>query len=399
MTAGLSLRDGPGGTALHRQESSSRELDTDAPCATVVAAADLARHEAAAWDALVAQAAHPNPHYGRQVVEAHRRHGLASADLSVVVVRHAGRLAALLPFVRSLGPTRPLVSPYITQTSPLVADDAPAGTLAALAAGMARASGARSWRWPLLPVEEAPGRGLLAALGTEGWTLGYVARFARPVLLRGPEGAAAPVDNRIRERRKDLRRRYRRLAEQGTVTLEVATQGQALGAALEAFLALEARGWKGARGTALASRPDTVGFARSLFASEAAAGPVRPRVDLICLDGRPLAASLALIAGGTATLLKTAYDETARAFAPGVLLEAEIVRAFHETRFAERLDSASRPGSVLETLYADRTIVADLVAVPPGRALPTAACTTHVALARFQRGTAAALKRLAGRLR
>ncbi len=371
----------------------------DPPRAAIVAAADLARAEATAWDALVAQAAHPNPHYGRQVVEAHRRHGLAPADLRVLVVRHAGRLAALLPFTRGLGPASPLVSPYVTATAPLVADDAPPGTLAALAGGLARASGGRSWRWPLLPVEDAPGRGLLVALRAEGWTLGSVSCFARPVLLHEPSGEAAPAAGRIRARGKDLRRRHRRLAEQGTVTLEVATHGPALGAALEAFLALEARGWKGTRGTALASRPATAAFARDLFAPAASADPVRPRIDLLCLDGRPLAASLALVAGGTATLLKTAYDEEARVFAPGVLLEAEIVRAFREERFAARLDSASRPGSVLETLYVDRTVVADLVAVPPGHTLPAAACAARVALARFERGAVVGLKRLSGRLR
>jgi hypothetical protein len=40
--------------------------------------------------------------------------------------------------------------------------------------------------------------------------------------------------------------------------------------------------------------------------------------------------------------LKTAYDEDLRQLAPGVVLEAEIVRALHETRFAEPKDVAGK---------------------------------------------------------
>ena len=79
------------------------------------------------------------------------------------------------------------------------------------------------------------------------------------------------------------------------------------------------------------------------------------------MDGRPIAISLALLCGGTAHLFKTAYDETLRRHAPGILLEDEIVRIRRETGFARRLDSASRPGSVLETLYAHREPIGDLL--------------------------------------
>jgi hypothetical protein len=82
---------------------------------------------------------------------------------------------------------------------------------------------------------------------------------------------------------------------------------------------------------------------------------------MICLDGRPIAVSLAFVCGGTAHLLKTAFDESLRAYAPGIVLEAEIVRACHEERFADRLDSASFPGGVLDDLYPDRERIGDLL--------------------------------------
>jgi hypothetical protein len=43
------------------------------------------------------------------------------------------------------------------------------------------------------------------------------------------------------------------------------------------------------------------------------------------------------------------------------VLEAEIVRACHEERFADRLDSASLPGGVLDDLYADRERIGDFL--------------------------------------
>lgn len=351
--------------------------------------------EAAAWDDLVRRAVEPNPHYSRQVVEAHRASGLAPSDLSILSVSCDGRLLALLPFTVAPEPldigrrvATPFLSPYVTQTAPLVAADAPSGTLDALVTGLALASGGRPWRWPLMPLDGHGG--IVCALRRCGWTIGSVASFERAVFVRRTDLAGALAASPNRDRLKDLRRRRRRLAQRGVVALATAQEGAALAEAVETFLALELKGWKGRRGTALASRPTTSAFARALFGGS---GPVSLRADLLCLDGEAIAASLALVAGGTATLLKTAYDETFRSFAPGVLLEAEIVRAFHETCFAERLDAATHPGSVLDSLYPDRVTIADLVATPPGTTTAIVGLGALVARARLQRQVSDGLKR------
>ncbi|HYI90106.1 MAG TPA: GNAT family N-acetyltransferase, partial [Beijerinckiaceae bacterium] len=79
------------------------------------------------------------------------------------------------------------------------------------------------------------------------------------------------------------------------------------------------------------------------------------------LDGRPIAISLAFVCGGTAYMFKTAYDESLRRHAPGVLLEDHIVRIRRETGFAERLNSATLLGSVMEDLYPHREAIGDLL--------------------------------------
>jgi len=99
------------------------------------------------------------------------------------------------------------------------------------------------------------------------------------------------------------------------------------------------------------------------------------------------------VSAGTAFLLKTTFDEVHRGVGPGVLLEDAIVRAMHRDRFCERLDSATLPGSVLESLYPDRMAIADLaVNLRPGDPLFPA----RVAAERWQRGARVRVKRAAG---
>ncbi|KQP30240.1 cellulose biosynthesis protein CelD [Methylobacterium sp. Leaf102] len=375
----------------------TRRISGPDPTFAVVALTDLSRH-GAAWDGLFARAIDPHPHYSRHVLEAHRSAGLVSDDLRIVTVRSGDRLDAVLPFrltydLCGLGRpvARPFLSPFVTATLPLVADGPElSATLASLVAGLRAASGGRPWRWPLLATGTHLGRALSAALNAAGWALGEVDAFRRPVLDRRASLAAFEADHPNRARLKDLRRRRRRLSEGGALTLETATAGEPLRAAVAAFLALEQAGWKGAAGSALACRTSHAAFARALFSD--AGGPVGARADLLMRDGRPLAISLALVAGGTACLLKTTYDEAERAGAPGLVLEAEIVRALHETGFAERLDSATLAGSALESLYPDRETVADIIAAPEGvRGLVSV--ERRVRLARFEHAARAQAKR------
>ncbi|WP_375462427.1 GNAT family N-acetyltransferase [uncultured Methylobacterium sp.] len=353
-----------------------------------VEADETAAPGAAAWEDLFVRARAPHPHYGRHVLAAHAIAGLLPDDLRFVTVRSSGRLDALLPYrmtrdLTGLGGlvAKPFLSPFVTATAPLAADGPDSErTFDALAAGLARASGGRAWRWPLLTVDGPAGAGLLAAMTRAGWRHARVTTFARPVLDRRGTHAAFLDGHPHRARLKDLRRRTRRLTEGGAMAFETATGGPRLVEAVAAFLDLERSGWKDRAGTAMACRPAHAAFARALFCETD--GPVRARADTLSLDGRPVAISLALTGGGTATLLKTAYDEDRRASAPGLLLEAEIVRACHETAFADRLDSATLAGSALEKLYRERETIAEVIAVPPGGAGPS--LERRVRLARFE---------------
>ncbi len=368
-----------------------------APRAECVPLASLLA-EGHAWDDLAGRALDPHPYYTRPVMEAHLAGGLAPDGLSVLVVRRGGRLEAVLPFrtthdLCGLGApvAQPFLSPFVTTTAPLVGDPA---ILPTLVDGLRMAAQGRPWRWPLLALDTAPGAALLAAMVAKGWAWGEVGRFCRPVCERYADHAAFLDHHPHRSRLKDLRRRQRRLGEGGAVTFTSLTEAAPLAEAVEAFLVLERAGWKGRARTAMACTPAGATFARRLFGR--ADGPVRGRADILARDGRPLAISLALETGGTAFLLKTAHDEAERAQAPGLVLEAEIVRALHETGFASRLDSATLGGSALESLYREQVTIAEIVAAPDaGRGL--VGLGRRIRLARFENHARREAKRLLGK--
>jgi CelD/BcsL family acetyltransferase involved in cellulose biosynthesis len=356
--------------AATRSDPVSRGAVASARSEIVDAAWLEARAES--WDRLVSEPATPNPFYARRIVLAHIAHGLAGPDLGFVAVHRGERLLALLPYDRQgarLGfRTRAnagWTSPYVVTSTPLIAQDGLTDHVEALLEGLRQAGNV--WLLPLLSLDSRTGVALRSALAARGWPSQTLATFGRPVLDgRNPDAYEAHVGPR---RRKDLNRRHRRLAELGRLETRSFGEGDGLRQALEDFLALEARGWKGAAGTALACRPNTASYLRAAFADSG--GPVTCRADVLSLDDRPIAISLALVSGGTAYMFKTAYDETLRRHAPGVILEDKIVRIRCETGFAERLNSATMPGSVLDALYPHRETMGDLLfATEPGTTAP-----------------------------
>lgn len=336
--------------------------------------AAMTRH-AAAWDALVGEAAEPAPFFTRHVIGAHAAHGMG-ADMRFLAAWSGPRLAALLPYrpraVRLGFVSRAAcawTSPFAPCSTPLVA----ARDLERNVALMLDAIGVRPdrlWLMPHLAVESRVGSALIAEARRRGWPLAVIGRFARPVLDRRADYEAYAAELPA-GRRKDMARRWRRLRERGEVALASTTGGESLREAVGRFLELEAAGWKGARRTALASRPEMAAFAHDLFRAgpgpvggpgpAGGPGPVGAMADTLTLDGRVIAASLALTCRGTAYLLKTAYDERHARFAPGLLLEDAIVRRVHSEPFAARLDSAATTATPLDELYPDREAIGDLV--------------------------------------
>lgn len=177
-------------------------------------------------------------------------------------------------------------------------------------------------------------------------------RFDRAfATLHGPR-AASPK----RQAAAELRRRRRRFADAvgGELTL-VEDAGLA-----DTFLRLEASGWKGRAGTAMAMRPGHGDF----FLAVCRAFARRDSLDLVALRGagRIVAMQCNLRAGEGLFGFKLAYDETLARYSPGRQLAA-LARERHAGD--ERtlwIDSCSHPGAeLLSGLWPERRSLRTLV--------------------------------------
>lgn len=121
-----------------------------------------------------------------------------------------------------------------------------------------------------------------------------------------------------RNLRHDVRRRFRRLCETGSVSIEVSDGRRRLEDLLREGFEVEAKSWKGRRGTAIAARDDTTQFYRRLAQWAAEAGWLR--LAFLRLDGRAIAFQFDLEPGLRYYSLKIGYDPAFERFSPGKLL-------------------------------------------------------------------------------
>jgi hypothetical protein len=146
-------------------------------------------------------------------------------------------------------------------------------------------------------------------------------------------GAAAFEAGLDPKRRTKWARQARKLATRGRLETQPGETG------VEAFFEVERRGWKGARGSALADDPARLDFARAALSHFAQAG----RLDAltVTLDGAPIAAGLVLKAGVRAFYWKTAYDEAYSEASPGVQLTLAHSRILADTQGLALVDSCA----------------------------------------------------------
>jgi len=172
----------------------------------------------------------------------------------------------------------------------------------------------------------------------------------RALLERRPVGDY--LDKLRGHHRRELNRLGRRLEGELGGALTVSDESGS-DAALDRFLELERSGWKGRGATALGSSPAHAGFFRDVCRAFAAHG----RLQLLSLSAgdRTVAMKINLSAGEGAFCFKIAYDEQLARFSPGIQLERENVRIFHEGRSERWQDSCADPqNTMINRLWPDR---------------------------------------------
>ncbi|MBB2972650.1 GNAT family N-acetyltransferase [Mesorhizobium sp. RMAD-H1] len=207
-----------------------------------------------------------------------------------------------------------------------------------------------------------------------------IERVERPFLESQMEGDSYLRHAIGSHHRRDYARLWRKLAAQGNLTYSVARSPEEIRQRCEDFLTLEASGWKGKRGSAMA-----VDRYRAAFAREAVnrlAERDLARIHTLELDGRVIAILIVFIESGEAWTWKTAYDEDLSAYSPGTLLMIEVVKNHLEDPNIARTDSCAVPDHpVMSRLFSERETIETLViGLNPGadRATQQAASQIHL---------------------
>jgi CelD/BcsL family acetyltransferase involved in cellulose biosynthesis len=167
-------------------------------------------------------------------------------------------------------------------------------------------------------------------------------------------------------RRKEFRRLERRLAQAGELRYETLAPGAPPALWIEDFLALEARGWKGRRGSAL----DSSEAGRRFFVAASAEAARRRRLMMLALrvGGRSVAMKCNFLAGDGAFAFKIAYDEDYARFSPGTLLELENIRELHRRPSLRWMDSCAQSEHFMANrLWLERRAIASVLSTT-GRA-------------------------------
>jgi len=336
------------------------------------------------WEDLAAHALEPNVYYEHWMLLPALQAFAADADLWFVLTFERARrgapaplrLTGLFPLQRRRHYRRVPVPaltlwrhPHCHLCTPLVRAGRARQSLDALLGWLAAEAPATLVEWTWIAGEGPFQQALALALAEADRPVFEAERHARGVLRPRASAQEYLAEALPGSSRRELQRLERRLAERGSLRYEDCPgPSDATAAWLEAFLALEAAGWKGRRGTALGSS----GESRAFFLGAAAQAARRDRLMLLGLyaAGRPVALKCNLLApGGGSFAFKIAYDEEFRRYSPGTLLELENIRRFHEKPALGWMDSCAEPADLtLHRLWLDQCSVVTQVSAT-GRAL------------------------------
>jgi CelD/BcsL family acetyltransferase involved in cellulose biosynthesis len=342
------------------------------------------------WRELAARAIEPNPFFEPEYVLPLARGLGQQADVRLLVVRKGNEWRACLPVhsaarwhripLRTLSTWRGNVL-YSVLGTPLISPDRPTESLLALLEGMRRAEPrARFAGLEWVAEDRALSEPLAEALEDLSPAPLLFERFERAALRRRPQPTY--VEETLgSKRRRELKRQRRKLGEALDGEPRMVDRAGA-DTAYERFIDLESAGRKGQRGTVLGADPGHAAFFKEMCRGFAELG----RLQMLELQGpdQAVAAKCNLLAGDTIFFFKIAYDEAWSSYSPGILLELDMLKFFHEESEANFMDSCADPNNaMINRLWPDRRPIATH-AIPVG-GLSGRAIRPALAAARFAR--------------
>jgi CelD/BcsL family acetyltransferase involved in cellulose biosynthesis len=320
----------------------------------------------APWRALAERAIEPNGYYQPDwelAVDASARGRTDASALSAS--NDAGQLTGLLPVIPMRRiykiPLPALVGaePYGTLCTPLLDRDAAEDAVAKMFQ-QARDAGAHALILRTMSLEGPAMAAIRAVLARDRLQPRVLSAYQRAQL-----DATRDADDLLRDalgtkRLKELRRQRNRLAEHGAVRFDVARTPHGVASALETFLALEAGGWKGKRGTALGQHAGDAAFIRRATSAMAEAG----RCEIITLYAgeTPVAGGIVLRHQDRAFFFKIGIDERFAKSSPGAQLTLELTRHLCADPAIASADSTAAPGHpMIDPIWRGRFAIGDVL--------------------------------------
>ena len=222
--------------------------------------------------------------------------------------------------------TAPILPLYEVSSLPVIDRDQADDVMQAMLRHLLAASDLpRTLALPLLPLEGPCFLALREACRVTASKLSSYERWQRPVMRpESGDDAERYLRRALGQGYKKRMQQFRAIARHGEVGFR-RLRGEPARAAMPDFLALEAAGWKGRAGTAIARLPQASAYFDSLAAHFAAADALQ--IDALLLDGRPLAMGLLIDSAGTRHFIKIAHDEAQARHSPGRALTIAMLQA------------------------------------------------------------------------
>ena len=316
--------------------------------------------EVEAWDRLAGRAAEPNPFFESWYLLPSLRHLPETDAVTVLRFEQDGELAGILPVVR---PAR-----YYRWPVPHLSSWLHANCFCGVPL-VAKGCEAPFWRATLEWADGAPGaalfmhlRGIVLGGPMHAALRGVIACDGRKITIVHNETRAMLASDLSPEsyleaslsskKRKELRRQANRLADEGEVSYERHTGADDIDQWCDQFFALEAAGWKGAAGSALACREGTAQLFRESL--QGAAAQSRLERLTLRLSDRPIAMLATFLTPPGAFSYKTAFDEEFARFSPGVLLQRENLTMLERPEIAWSDSCASADHPMIDHLWRER---------------------------------------------
>ena len=321
--------------------------------------------DVSAWRDLAGRAIEPNGYYLPDWELAVNATAPGRTGASTLCAWSDNRLIGLMPVVplaRATGIPLPALAsahPYGTLCTPLLdremAEDAALRLMQA-----ARDCGAHALLVREVALDGAAMKAFHAVLRSEGLHARVLNWHPRAFL-----DATRDADEVLREalstkKLKELRRQRQRLAGHGAVRFDVARSPEAVASALEVFLKLEASGWKGRRGTALAQTDGDATFIRRATRALAANGHCQ--IATLSAGAMAVAAGIVLRHQSRAFFFKIGVDERFAKYSPGVQLTLELTRHLCADRAIASADSTASPDHpMINPIWRGRLAIGDVL--------------------------------------